>query len=100
MTPNVAPLISVRLEGDDSEEIVEFSAADVLAHNEETRSWEQIASDAGNSFAQESMAEDYALFRFKRKYGDHGDYHVTVLAGLTDVKSKADDSRRHRVAPT
>ena len=78
------PVISVRLQlvDDDSNvEIVDFYAADVLAHHEETRSWAELDTD---DYAQESLAEDYALWAFRRRYGDEREYNVEVLDGLTE----------------
>lgn len=81
-------LIRVRLENRDNgdRETVVFPAVDVLAHHGETRSWEELASDPSHQHLQMSLAEDYALYAFKRRYGDEGDYEVTVLNGLTEFE--------------
>lgn len=76
--------IKVELSNDDGKEVVEFNAVDVLAHNGEMRSWDELASDSADPHLQMSLAEDYALFHFKRRHGDQGGYHTHVIEGLTD----------------
>ena len=76
--------IKVRLENESGGETVEFTANDVLAHNGDTRSWEEVGNDPSHQFAQASLAEDYALYFFRRRHGDQGDYRVDVLSGLTE----------------
>ena len=86
------PLIKVRLRDSESQdEEVEFNASDVLKHNGENRSWAELGRDPLHQHAQMSMAEDYALYAFKRKFGDMEAYEATVLEGLdgpnADVKN-------------
>jgi hypothetical protein len=76
--------IKVRLENESGVETVEFTAHDVLSHNGETRSWEEIGNDPSHQFAQVSLAEDYALYFFRRRHGDQSNYRVDVLSGLTE----------------
>ena len=75
--------IKVRIEGASGSEDVVFSIADVLSYNGESRTWEEIGNDPTHEYAQMSLAEDYALFHFRRRFGDQGEYKVDVLQGLT-----------------
>lgn len=70
------PVIQVRLENDDGEEVVEFRASAVLAHHMagSKHGWNDLSEQD-----QMSFSEDYALWAFKRKFGDHGEYRVDVL---------------------
>lgn len=74
--PAADPLIRVRLENDDGEEVVEFQAAEVLAHHMpgSKHGWDDLSEQD-----QMSFAEDYALWAFKRKFGDHREYRVDIL---------------------
>jgi hypothetical protein len=90
------PLIKVELRDSEGRaEVVEFNASDVLKHNDDARSWAEVGRDEKNQHAQMSWAEDYALYAFKRKYGDMADYEVTVLEGLSEPDESLDE-----VAPT
>lgn len=73
--------ITVELSNDDGSEQVTFPVRDLLAHHAQTRSWEDLAAE---SYAQMSLAEDYALHYFKRRHGDHSVYRVEVISGLSD----------------
>lgn len=92
----VDPLIKVQLrDSEGNDEVVEFNASDVLKHNEEARSWAEVGRDEAAQHAQMSWAEDYALYAFKRKFGDMDEYEVTVLEGLSELDESLDE-----VAPT
>lgn len=76
-------VIRVQLSGDHGIEIVEFNALDVLKHHGETRTWQELVLDPSHQHPQISLAEDYALYRFRRRHGDMRSYEVDVLSGLT-----------------
>lgn len=63
-------------------ERVTFKASEVLCHHQETRTWDEIASDP-HQHLQMSLAEDYALWAFKRRFGDMEEYEVHVVSGLS-----------------
>jgi hypothetical protein len=50
----------VRLSGsretDDREEVVEYNASEVLMHNSETRTWEELGADPQHQQLQMSLA--------------------------------------------
>ncbi len=73
ISPN--PLIKATLENDNGSEEIEFHASDVLAHHMpgSTHGWNDLSEQD-----QQSFAEDYALWAFKRKHGDHTEYRVDV----------------------
>lgn len=73
------PTIKVRFTNDSGSETVEFKSSEVLAHNGETREWDELAKDSQHQHLQTSLAEDYALWTFKRKFGDQREYRVDVI---------------------
>lgn len=88
---NMNPLIKVELrDADGAVEDVEFRASEVLKHNGETRSWAEVGRDPSHQHLQMSLAEDYALYAFKRQYGDMEPYETNVLEGLSDQEEELD----------
>jgi hypothetical protein len=85
------PLIRVRLEGDRTTEIVEFTASAVLEHNGLKCTWRDVGQDPTHQHAQVSFAEDYALWSAKRRYGDQAEYRVDVISGLSTFESASAD---------
>ncbi len=69
------PMHRVLLENDDGKEICEFYSSEILAHNEIQGIW----ADQKDLMEMENLIEDYALWAFKRQYGDMSEYHVELL---------------------
>lgn len=89
----VNPLIVVSLIAEDgSREEVEFRASEVLEYNGEDRAWAELANDPVHQYLQTSLAEDYALWKFRRQYGDDGEYEVNVERGLTELEVSDTDA--------
>ncbi len=65
-------------------ERVTFRASELLRHHQEARTWDEIASDP-HQHLQMSLAEDYALWAFKRRFGDMEEYEVHVVSGLSET---------------
>lgn len=85
------PLIKVELrDADGAVEEVEFRASEVLKHNGETRSWAEVGRDPSHQHLQMSLAEDYALYAFKRQHGDMEPYEANVLEGLSAQEEELD----------
>ncbi len=72
-------------------ERVSFKASEVLSHHGEGRTWDELLNDP-HQYLQMSLAEDYALYAFKRRFGDMGVYEVNVIAGLGGPVSGLDES--------
>lgn len=83
-------VIRVELVGEAGRETVEFNALDVLKYHEEPRTWQELVLDEEHQHLQMSLAEDYALYHFRRKFGDKADCQVTILSGLSDLAPAVD----------
>lgn len=83
------PVVRVELRNSDGEvEEFDFRASDVLKYHGETRSWAEVGRDESHQHLQMSLAEDYALYTFKRAFGDMDPYEVDVVAGLSDQEEE------------
>lgn len=83
------PVIRVELRNSDEEvEEFDFHASDVLKYHGETRSWAEVGRDESHQYLQMSLAEDYALYTFKRALGDMDPYEVDVVEGLSDQEEE------------